>query len=162
MSITVGILLSYWIDYGSNYIGGSRCAPNIPYSGGTPNSPAFDPYNDVGPNGCDGQSNAAWRIPFSLQIIPAIILGVGMIFFPDSPRWLLMKDRDEDALATLGKLRRQSTNDPALMAEYLEIKASVIVENTFATENYAGMRGMRLHAAQVCEFQWCSECGCGQ
>ncbi|KKZ64080.1 MFS transporter, SP family, sugar:H+ symporter [[Emmonsia] crescens] len=148
LSITVGILLSYWIDYGSNYIGGSRCAPNIPYSGGTPNSPAFDPYNDVGPNGCDGQSDAAWRIPFALQIIPAIILGVGMVFFPDSPRWLLMKDRDEDALVTLGKLRRQSTNHPALIAEYLEIKASVIVENTFATENYAGIKGMRLHAAQ--------------
>ncbi|OAX81129.1 hypothetical protein ACJ72_04531 [Emergomyces africanus] len=148
LSITVGILLSYWIDYGSNYIGGSRCAPNIPYSGGTPNSPAFDPYNDVGPNGCDGQSDASWRIPFALQIIPAIILGVGMLFFPDSPRWLLMKDRDEDALATLGKLRRQLTDDPILMAEYLEIKASVIVENTFAAENFAGMSGWKLHAAQ--------------
>ncbi|KAG5295672.1 sugar transporter [Histoplasma capsulatum G186AR] len=148
LSITVGILLSYWIDYGTNYIGGSRCAPNIPHSGGTPSSPAFDPYNDVGPNGCDGQSDASWRIPFALQIIPAIILGAGMILFPDSPRWLLMKDRDEDALATLGKLRRQPTDDPTLVAEYLEIKASVIVENTFAAQKYAGMSGAKLHAAQ--------------
>ncbi|EEH04071.1 sugar transporter [Histoplasma capsulatum G186AR] len=148
VSITVGILLSYWIDYGTNYIGGSRCAPNIPHSGGTPSSPAFDPYNDVGPNGCDGQSDASWRIPFALQIIPAIILGAGMILFPDSPRWLLMKDRDEDALATLGKLRRQPTDDPTLVAEYLEIKASVIVENTFAAQKYAGMSGAKLHAAQ--------------
>ncbi|KLJ11491.1 MFS transporter, SP family, sugar:H+ symporter [Blastomyces silverae] len=148
LSITIGILLSYWIDYGSNYIGGTRCAPNIPYSGGTPSSPAFDPYNDVGPNGCDGQSDAAWRIPFALQIIPAIILGVGMIFFPDSPRWLLMEDRDEDALATLETLRRQHADDPNLVAEFLEIKASVIVENTFAADNYADMSGVKLHAAQ--------------
>ncbi|QSS66725.1 sugar transporter, partial [Histoplasma capsulatum] len=148
LSITVGILLSYWIDYGTNYIGGSRCAPNIPHSGGNPSSPAFDPYNDVDPNGCDGQSDASWRIPFALQIIPAIILGAGMILFPDSPRWLLMKDRDEDALATLGKLRRQPTDAPTLVAEYLEIKASVIVENTFAAQKYAGMSGVKLHAAQ--------------
>lgn len=75
-----------------------------------------------------------------------------MILFPDSPRWLLMKDRDEDALATLGKLRRQPTDDPTLVAEYLEIKASVIVENTFAAQKYAGMSGAKLHAAQVSKF----------
>ncbi|KAK2762001.1 hypothetical protein FQN53_007598, partial [Emmonsiellopsis sp. PD_33] len=148
LSITIGILASYWIDYGTNYIGGTRCAPNIPYTGGTPAKPAFDPYNDVGPNGCDGQSDASWRVPFALQIVPALILGIGMIFFPDSPRWLLMKDRDEDALVTLGKLRRQQTDSPELTAEYLEIKASVILENTFSKEHYGGMTGVKLHAAQ--------------
>ncbi|KAK2783124.1 hypothetical protein FQN51_004454 [Onygenales sp. PD_10] len=154
LSITIGILASYWIDYGTNYIGGTRCAPNIPYTGGTPAKPAFDPYNDVGPNGCDGQSDASWRVPFALQIVPALILGIGMIFFPDSPRWLLMKDRDEDALVTLGKLRRQQTDSPELTAEYLEIKASVILENTFSKEHYGGMTGVKLHAAQ--QFMGCN------
>lgn len=112
--------------------------------------PAFDPYNDVGPNGCDGQSDASWRLPLALQILPAIILGVGMIFFPGSPRWLLMKDRDDEALATLAKLRRLPIDDPLLSTEYLEIKASVLLENSFTKENYPGLSGIKLHAAQVC------------
>ena len=41
---------------------------------------------DVGPGGCTGQSNASWRIPFALQIIPGLALGIGMFFFPESPR----------------------------------------------------------------------------
>ncbi|ODH48409.1 hypothetical protein GX48_05501 [Paracoccidioides brasiliensis] len=148
LSITLGILLSYWIEYGSNFIGGSHCTSNMTYSGGTPDSHTFDPYHDVGPNGCDGQSDLAWRIPFGIQIPPAIILGVAMFFFPDSPRWSLMKDKDGDALNTLGRLRRKSTDNPDLVTEYLGIKASVILENSFAREYYGGLSGVKLHAAQ--------------
>jgi hypothetical protein len=49
VSITIGILASFWIDYGTHYIGGTRCSPNVPYTGGTTSSPTFDPYKDVGP-----------------------------------------------------------------------------------------------------------------
>jgi hypothetical protein len=86
VAITVGILFSYWIDYGTHYIGGARCAPNIPYTGGTSSDRTFDPRKDVGPGGCTGQSDASWRIPFALQILPGLILGIGMFFFPESPR----------------------------------------------------------------------------
>lgn len=87
LSITLGILVSYWLEYGTQYIGGTRCAPDIPYSGGTAAEPTFDPRNDVGPNGCTGQSDASWRVPFALQIFPGLVLGIGMIFFPESPRY---------------------------------------------------------------------------
>ncbi|RJE21567.1 sugar transporter [Aspergillus sclerotialis] len=152
VSITIGILISYWIDYGTNYIGGSRCAPNVRYSGGTLESPKFDPYHDVPSGGCDGQSEASWRLPLAIQIVPALILGLGMIFFPDSPRWLLMKERDEDAMKALSKLRRQTPDNPALVNEYLEIKASIMLENTFDRERYPNLSGFRLHAAQYSSF----------
>lgn len=149
MSITIGILISYWIDYGSNYIGGSRCAPGVPYTGGTADKPAFDPYHDVPPGGCTGQSEASWRLPFALQIVPALTLGIGMIFFPESPRLLLMKERDDEALATLSKLRRTSRDDPALIKEYLDIKASIMLENSFAKDHWPNLSGFKLHVAQV-------------
>ncbi|KAL1981233.1 hypothetical protein VTN96DRAFT_2946 [Rasamsonia emersonii] len=148
LSITIGILISYWIDYGSNYIGGSRCAPGVPYTGGTPDKPAFDPYHDVPPGGCTGQSEASWRLPFALQILPALTLGIGMLFFPDSPRLLLMKERDDEALATLSKLRRTSRDDPVLVKEYLEIKASIMLENSFAKDHWPNLSGFKLHLAQ--------------
>ncbi|KAL3442745.1 general substrate transporter [Aspergillus insuetus] len=148
LSVTLGILISYWIDYGSNYIGGSRCAPDVPYADGT----SFDPYNDVPPGGCTGQSNISWRLPLGLQIAPAVILGVGMLFFPDSPRWLLMKERDDEALSALSRLRRQARDSPALQNEYLEIRASIMLENTFAREHFPNLSGVKLHAAQYLSF----------
>ncbi|KAL2845479.1 general substrate transporter [Aspergillus pseudoustus] len=148
LSVTIGILVSYWIDYGSNYIGGSRCAPDLPYADGT----SFDPYTDVPVGGCTGQSNASWRLPLGLQIAPAVILGIGMLFFPDSPRWLLMKERDDDALSALSRLRRQSRDSPVLQNEYLEIRASILLENTFARERFPDLSGVKLHAAQYMSF----------
>ncbi|CAG8265499.1 unnamed protein product [Penicillium salamii] len=152
LSVTLGILFSYWIDYGTNYIGGTRCAPDIPYSGGTPVKPVFDPYHDVPVGGCTGQSEASWRFPLALQILPAVILGVGMLFFPDSPRWLLMKERDDESITALSKLRRQSRDSPVLLNEYLEIKASIMLENTFARENFPNLSGYKLHVAQYMSF----------
>ncbi|KAJ5938726.1 hypothetical protein N7466_001860, partial [Penicillium verhagenii] len=148
LSVTIGILISYWLDYGTNYIGGTRCAPNIPYTGGTTTSPSFDPYQDVPSGGCTGQSEASWRLPLALQIVPAITLGIGMLFFPDSPRWLLMKERDDDSLAALSRLRRQSIDDPVLQNEYLEIKASIMLEKSFAKEHFPNLSGFKLHIAQ--------------
>jgi hypothetical protein len=149
VSITIGILASFWIDYGTHYIGGVRCAPDIPYSGGTADSPSFNPYNDIGPNGCTGQSDASWRIPLALQIIPSLVLGVGMVFYPDSPRWLLLQERDEEASRALSRLRRLPGDHPNLVAEALDIKASVMLEATFVKDHYAEYSGFRLHAAQV-------------
>ncbi|OAA69157.1 D-xylose-proton symporter [Cordyceps fumosorosea ARSEF 2679] len=43
VSITLGILVSYWLEYGTQYIGGVRCAPDVPYSGrGDPADRTFD------------------------------------------------------------------------------------------------------------------------
>ncbi|KAM5448687.1 hypothetical protein MaudCBS49596_005193 [Microsporum audouinii] len=140
--------LSYWLDYGTNYIGGTRCAPGIPYTGGTVERPVFDPYKDVGPNGCDGQSDASWRVPLAFQILPALILGAGILFFPDSPRWLFMKDREEDGRKSLATLRQKPADHHTIETEFLEIKASVILENTYAKEKFANLSGVKLHVAQ--------------
>ncbi|EEA19525.1 hypothetical protein TMatcc_009659 [Talaromyces marneffei ATCC 18224] len=150
LSITIGILISFWIDYGTNYIGGIRCAPSIPYTGGTPSKRTFNPYIDIPADGrCTGQSEASWRLPFAFQIVPTLSLGVGMFFFPDSPRWLLMRERDEDAIATLCKLRRKTErDDPDIVKEYLEIKASIMLENSFAKDKWPELSGIRLEVAQ--------------
>jgi hypothetical protein len=155
VSITIGILASFWIDYGTHYIGGTRCAPNIPYTGGTSSSPTFDPYTDVGPNGCTGQSAAAWRIPLALQILPALILGIGMIFYPDTPRWLLLQERDEEAFRALAKLRRFPSDHPSIVSEALDIKATILLENTYTRDNYNGATGFKLHLAQVSSLSLC-------
>ncbi|KAF4455365.1 MFS transporter SP family sugar:H+ symporter [Fusarium albosuccineum] len=148
LSITLGILVSYWLEYGTQYIGGHRCAPDIPYSGGTADKPTFDPRHDVGPDGCTGQSEAAWRVPFAIQIFPALVLGIGMIFFPESPRFYLMRRKEDKALAALAQLRRVHPDTPSLTGEYLAIKAEVLFDESVTRDKFPGKQGLVLFAAQ--------------
>lgn len=140
LSITFGILISYWIDYGTNHIGGTRCSPNTPYADGD----SFNPYTDVPIGGCDGQSDASWRIPFGLQIAPAALLGIGMCFLPKSPRWLLMKGYEEQSLETLAYLRRVPTSNKKVQAEFLEIKGEVLFEQNFKSQKFGSKTGLSL------------------
>jgi sugar porter (SP) family MFS transporter len=63
-----------------------------------------------------GDAENAWRMMFWAGFVPAIILFVGMLLVPESPRWLLTKGRNEEALKVLNQLR---TPDEAV-AEYNE------------------------------------------
>lgn len=147
LSITLGILVSYWLEFGTQYIGGTRCAPDIPYTGGTASSPTFDPRNDVGPNGCTGQSDAAWRVPFALQIFPALVLGIGMLFFPESPRFYCMRENDAAGISSLARVRQVSPDDDLLRKEYLSIKAEVMFEQSYNREKFPGKSGVLLYLA---------------
>lgn len=46
-----------------------------------------------------------WRNMFWTGFIPALILMIGMFFVPESPRWLIGKGRDSEALTVLNSLR---------------------------------------------------------
>ncbi len=62
-----------------------------------------------------------WRWMFGLAIVPAAIFGVGMLFLPESPRWLLRRAKRDTARAMLARIR--GTNDVA--AEFRDIEQSV-------------------------------------
>ncbi|MGI9050702.1 MAG: sugar porter family MFS transporter [Rubrobacteraceae bacterium] len=49
--------------------------------------------------------SGAWRWMLGLAIIPAVILGVGMWFLPDSPRWLVKENRNDEARRVLERVR---------------------------------------------------------
>jgi hypothetical protein len=57
------------------------------------------------------QSDRSWRLPFLLQMVPAFVLGAGIYSLPFSSRWLMSKDRSEEALQGLSKLRRLPASD---------------------------------------------------
>ncbi|WP_322983347.1 sugar porter family MFS transporter [Streptomyces sp. S584] len=49
--------------------------------------------------------SGGWRTMFALAVVPAAALGVGMVFLPESPRWLVGRGRTNQALAVLTRLR---------------------------------------------------------
>ncbi|GKT83698.1 general substrate transporter [Colletotrichum tofieldiae] len=121
LGITVGIMVAFWLDYGTQHIGGTG----------------------------DGQSPAAWRLPLALQCVPSMILAGGTLFLPYTPRWLLMKGqtfllysgnhREEEALTTLVRIRRVPQTDPRLKLELLEIKVAARFDNETTAEMYPGI-----------------------
>lgn len=71
-------------------------------------------------------SNASFRLPWGLQMIPAVILMSFIPFMPRSPRWLASKDRWEDAHEVLACLHAKGNKlDPRVVAELQEIRERV-------------------------------------
>ena len=68
-------------------------------------------------------NNGSWRTPLALQFIPVLILLSLMFQRPESPRWLFMQDRSEEALQVLAKLHGGGhEDDETVKAEYEEIR----------------------------------------
>lgn len=53
----------------------------------------------------------AWRYMLGLAAIPATILVLGMMFVPDSPRWLIRQDRLDEAKTVLERIRPPEDTD---------------------------------------------------
>jgi hypothetical protein len=57
----------------------------------------------------------------AIQLIPALILAVGILFVPESPRWLISRNRDEAARRALVSLRQRPEDSKEVQMEYLQI-----------------------------------------
>lgn len=66
----------------------------------------------------------SYRLPLGLQFIWSSILIAGMSFLPETPRYLIMTGRYEEAKFAMSKLRKCSPDDPALVEEIDEVQAS--------------------------------------
>lgn len=84
----------------------------------------------------DMSSHWSWQLPFLIQIFPGIILGVGAIFLPFSPRWLASKGREEEALENLVKLRRLPESDRRVKREWIEIIAEARFQTGVLAERH--------------------------
>lgn len=83
---------------------------------------------------------AAWRIPIGLQMVPTIFLHVVFYFLPESPRWLALRDRQEDARRSLARLRANGDeNNVGVLAELTEINASLRWEKQNPPPSYMQM-----------------------
>ncbi|KAL9083697.1 MAG: hypothetical protein Q9165_008425 [Trypethelium subeluteriae] len=83
------------------------------------------------------QGPKAFRVPWGLQMIPAILLFFGMIFLPESPRWLARKDRWEECHAVLTLVHgKGDPNSPFVAREYQEIQDTWKFERENADVTY--------------------------
>ncbi|KAK6330453.1 MFS sugar transporter [Orbilia brochopaga] len=118
-AITWGILIQYFIQYGASFVCGGANNPD--------------------------QCTSAFRIPWAVQIFPAVILFVMLFFCPYSPRWLASRDRWEEAREVLAKLHgKGDLNNAKVTAEFLEIEEAIRFEHEQQTTSWEDLMAPKI------------------
>ena len=68
---------------------------------------------------------AQYRTVQAIPLIPVGAAFVASFFLTDTPRWLASKDRVEETLAALTRLRHSNVTEQALFIEYQEIREEI-------------------------------------
>ncbi|KEF60206.1 uncharacterized protein A1O9_05056 [Exophiala aquamarina CBS 119918] len=77
-------------------------------------------------------SEWSWRIPTIIQGAPSLIQLIFIFWCPESPRWLISKDRTDEALAILSKYHANGDSAyPTVQFEYAEIKEAIRLESIY-------------------------------
>ncbi|AMD19248.1 HBR347Cp [Eremothecium sinecaudum] len=72
--------------------------------------------------------SSQWRIPLGLCFAWAFFMILGMIFVPESPRYLVEVDKIEEAKRSLARSNKVPMDDPGVQAELDNIRAGVELE----------------------------------
>jgi sugar porter (SP) family MFS transporter len=82
------------------------------------------------------QNTGCYRIPVAVQFAWAIILLVGMLVLPETPRYYIRRDNLPGATKSLAILRRLEQTHPAILEELAEIQANHEYEKTLGEASY--------------------------
>ncbi|CAK7267422.1 hypothetical protein SEPCBS119000_002538 [Sporothrix epigloea] len=86
----------------------------------------------------DGLHGAQWRLPLAIQAIPPLLCCISIVFLPESPRWLISRDRAEEALAIVRRLHHnpEDPDDTYAVREYHQILQQHEIDRKFNVSWY--------------------------
>lgn len=87
---------------------------------------------------------AQWIVPTALQLAPVVSLAVGIVFCPESPRWLARADRFDEAERVLVFLRHLPASHPHVRRELAEMRRQVEERSSSALHRGSGSGGQLL------------------
>ncbi|KEF51622.1 uncharacterized protein A1O9_12257 [Exophiala aquamarina CBS 119918] len=73
-------------------------------------------------------NNWEWRTPVVIQIPLALMYAGGLTLFPESPRWLLLKGREEKARHAFAKFYGKDPHGPEITAQMRETQSYIELE----------------------------------
>lgn len=88
--------------------------------------------------GCSHAStDFVWRFPIAFQIVFALILVLGMIGLPESPRWLISKGKLEEGLRVIAALRGLDTS-----ADQARLERTMILDSLIASGDSGSFKAL--------------------
>lgn len=84
----------------------------------------------------DRDDSGSYRIPIAVQFLWSLVLMIGMLVLPETPRYLIKKGKGEEAQKSLAKLRRVPFEDRIVAEELAVIKADLDYEMSLGTTTY--------------------------
>jgi SP family galactose:H+ symporter-like MFS transporter len=75
----------------------------------------------------DGATGGHWRVMLGVIAIPAAIMFLGVLFLPESPRWLFLKGRKEKAVSVFERMHLPGDE---ISREVIEIEESLRVKQS--------------------------------
>ena len=80
-------------------------------------------------------TSSIWRYMFAVASMPAVILWIGMLAVPESPRWLVTKGRVGEALTVLKRIREEER----AKKELKEIQENIALESGVKHATYSDL-----------------------
>lgn len=78
----------------------------------------------------------SYRIPIAIQFLWSLIIVGGMLFLPETPRFLIKQDKHDKAAAALARIRRLEPTHPAVQEELAEIETNYRYEQSIAKKDF--------------------------
>ncbi|RKK65671.1 hypothetical protein BFJ69_g16081 [Fusarium oxysporum] len=70
----------------------------------------------------------AWRLPIAFQIVFAVGVIILVFALPESPRWLLIKGREQEAIDVMYQVHDKDPSDPYIISESASIQHAIELE----------------------------------
>jgi MFS family permease len=81
-------------------------------------------------------NSGSYRVPIALQLAWSLILFSGLLFLPETPRFLIKKNQTDKAAKALSRLRRLPADSPEIANELNEVMASHEFEMSLGQSSY--------------------------
>lgn len=86
------------------------------------------------------ESHWSWRLPLSMQVVLGALLAFGSTIIPESPRWLLDNDHDEEGMVVIADLYGNGDSaDAEAKHVYRAIKSDVLEQRRLGEKTYYDM-----------------------
>lgn len=111
----------------------------------------------------NNQTEWAYRIPFAIQWVFPPIIGLGVLFAPESPWWLVRHNRLDDAMVSVRRLQSSSEGEETVantvsMMRLTNEQEKVISEGT---SYWACFKGTDLRRTEISCITWACQSLCG-
>jgi len=81
-------------------------------------------------------SHYSWRVPLLMQCVIGLILSIGSLIIPESPRWLIDTDQDVAGMEVLVDLHGGDVDNEVAQMEFQEIKERVLEDRQNPERSY--------------------------